>query len=150
MVLEAEPIQDCSASNAPEILGVTGSLTVLALLAFCLRCYVRIYMLKFFGPDDWTMLAAALMAIGTFICFTGETYHGVGRHMSCISQPDFKMLFKFQFFHGLWVTFGQSLVKISIAFFLLRLAPTKSWKWFLRGSIGMHHVARPHVYLFTG
>ena len=127
---------DCSASNVPQILGIVGSLTVLALLAVCLRSYVRIFMLNFFGPDDWTMLAALLMCIATFICLVGETYHGVGSHTACLLPPDIMMIFKWTYFHAIWVTLGQTFVKISIAFFLLRLAPSKSWRWFLIGSIG--------------
>ena len=94
-------------------------------------------MLNFFGPDDWTIVAASLMAIGTFICFVGETYHGVGYHVQCITLTENEMLLKWQFFHGLWVTFGQTFVKVSIALFLLRMAPTKSWRYFLIGAIGM-------------
>lgn len=45
-------------SNAYEILSVTGVFGFLALLAVVLRMYVRMFMLKYSGSDDWVMVAA--------------------------------------------------------------------------------------------
>ena len=89
-------------------------------------------MLSVFGADDWVMLAAAFMALATLICFVGESNYGVGRHVECIAVPELEKMMKWQFFHNLWVMFGVVFVKISVALFLMRLAPKKSWKWFFR------------------
>ena len=126
----------CNANNIPEVLGVTGAFAGAALIAVILRMYVRTIMLKFIGPDDYFMIAAMLMAIGTFICFVGETKYGLGRHMTCILPSDLEMLSKWLYFHSLWVMFGVVFVKVSIAFFLLRLAPIALWRRFLWGAVG--------------
>lgn len=126
----------CYESNAPEILGVTGAFCGAALITVILRLYVRTSMLRFVGADDYAMIGATLMAIGTFICFVCETKYGIGRHTSCVTLKDEEVVLKWQFFHSLLVMFGVVLVKISIAFFLMRLAPKASWRRCLSGAIG--------------
>jgi len=83
-----EPLVDdayCNESGVPEILGVTGAFMGAALIAVALRFYVRIRMLKIVGgADDYIMLTAAIMGVGTFICIVGETTWGMGRHNKCI------------------------------------------------------------------
>lgn len=133
------PSQDtpyCHASNIGQIMGITGTFTAAALITVLLRVYVRVSMLSIFGADDWVMLAACLMAIGTLVCFVGEINYGVGRHAECILLPELEMMMKWQFYHNLWVMFGVVFVKISVAFFLMRLASKKAWKWFLGGCVG--------------
>jgi len=48
-------------NNIPTILATTASLTAIALSVVLLRFYVRIFMLKNFGWDDWVM---ALTGVG--------------------------------------------------------------------------------------
>ena len=127
----------CHASNIPEILGVTGAFCGAAFITVILRFYVRTSILGFFGADDYAMLGAMTMAIGTFVCFVFETNYGIGRHTKCVSFEQEEMVLKWQFYQSLWVMLGVVLVKISIAFFLMRLAPKMSWKRFLWGTIGM-------------
>lgn len=45
-------------SAADEILSITGVFCALALVVVGIRVYVRGWMLRFFGPDDWTMVLA--------------------------------------------------------------------------------------------
>ncbi|KAK4542846.1 hypothetical protein LTR36_006035, partial [Oleoguttula mirabilis] len=118
----------CNASNAPAILGVTGAFCGVAFIAVILRLYVRASILNFVGADDYAMIAAMVMAIGSFVCFVFETKYGIGRHTRCISLEEEEMVLKWQFYQSLWVMLGVILVKISIAFFLMRLAPKTSWK----------------------
>ncbi|KXT12387.1 hypothetical protein AC579_1709 [Pseudocercospora musae] len=119
----------CAESNAHEILGVTGAMMTLAVIVMGMRLAVRAVMLKSVGPDDYVMLAATIMAVATFACFVGESHHGVGRHVQCISPSDYQEFAKWQWPHSLVVMWGVILVKISIALFLMRLVPPgKKWK----------------------
>ncbi|KXS97313.1 hypothetical protein AC578_10745 [Pseudocercospora eumusae] len=122
----------CAESNAHEILGVTGAMMTLAVIIMGMRLAVRAAMLKSVGGDDYVMLAATLMAVATFVCFVGESHHGVGRHLKCISPAAYQAFAKWQWAHSLVVMWGVILVKISIALFLMRLVPPgKRWKTFL-------------------
>ncbi|KAI6836183.1 hypothetical protein KC340_g5004 [Hortaea werneckii] len=125
----------CDANNHAEILGVTGSFFSAALIIVGLRFYVRSRILQYVGADDYLMLVAMFMATATFTCFVGETRNGLGRHFSCLSDEDRSVLAHWQFFHNLSVMFGVVFVKISIAVFLMRLAPKPEWKRYLWGAI---------------
>ncbi|KAI6911085.1 hypothetical protein KC334_g3005 [Hortaea werneckii] len=126
----------CHANNHAEILGVTGSFFSAALIIVSLRFYVRSRILQYVGADDFLMLVAMFMAAATFACFVGETRNGLGRHFSCLSDKERSVLAHWQFFHNLSVMFGVVFVKISIAVFLMRLAPKPEWKRYLWGAIG--------------
>jgi hypothetical protein len=56
-------------------------------------------------------------------------------HMASITPDMMVKMLHWQFFHSLIVTIGISLVKLSVAFFLLRLVPGKKYKMFLYGMI---------------
>jgi hypothetical protein len=56
-------------------------------------------------------------------------------HTASITPDEVVKMLHWQFFHSLTVTLGISLIKISVAFFLLRLVPGKAYKWFLYGMI---------------
>ena len=45
-------------TNAPQILAISGSFFAAAAVIVILRCYVRIFMLKVFGLDDYIMVLA--------------------------------------------------------------------------------------------
>lgn len=104
---------------------------------------VRAVMIKSIGADDYVMLSAVIMAIGTFICFVYETRYAIGKHVQCIGKDDYEMFARWQYYHSLWVMIGVILVKISIALFLMRLVPPgKKWKRFLWACIGKEQVMK--------
>jgi hypothetical protein len=125
-------------SNVISILSITGAFAFAALVVVALRIYVRTCMLRFVGLDDWSMILAALMAIGTFICLCGESAYGMGRHRQWQQPWMLEPYFGWLFAHGVMVMLGVILVKISVAFFLMRIMVQKSWKIFLWCSIGKH------------
>jgi hypothetical protein len=122
-------------SRVAFILGVTGAFSCAALVVVLLRLYVRTCMLHFVGPDDFAMILAALMAIGTFICICGESSYGMGHHFQWMQPWMYEPYFQWLFAHGLLVMLGVILVKISIAFFLMRIMVQKRWTVFLWGSV---------------
>ena len=76
------------------------------------------------------------VGVGVFTCFVGETHNGKGMHMKSIRPDESIRLSHWTYFHSIIVTVGISLVKLSVAFFLLRLAPGKAHKIFLYCVIG--------------
>lgn len=70
------------------------------------------------------------------VCFVGETHHGLGMHTTSIPFPELIKEIHWNFFHSIIVTLGISLVKVSIAFFLLRLVTGKAYKVFLICMLG--------------
>lgn len=122
----------CQENNQAEILGLTGAFFTVAIIIVGLRMVVRGVMIKSVWADDYVMLSALAMAMATFVSFVYETKYAVGKHLQCIPQDDYEVFARWQYFHSLWVMIGVALVKISIAFFLMRLVPPgKKWKRFL-------------------
>lgn len=146
-----------SSSHAPSILAINGTFTGLALVVVALRVYVRTKILNFAGADDWVIVAAMvrnrpsskripldsfadsafqLCGVGVLVCFIGECKAGVGRHIQYISLGELQTIYHWVYFHSLINTVGVSLVKISIALFLLRLVPGRWYRNFIIGMIG--------------
>ncbi len=72
-------------------------------------------------------------------------------HTKDITFPELGKMLHWQFFHSLTVTLGISLIKLSVAFFLLRLVPAKAYKFFLSGMISkLPHTPREAFYVFVG
>jgi len=47
-------------NRGPELLAVNIAFVTTAILACLLRCYVRLFMVKAFGRDDWLMVIATV------------------------------------------------------------------------------------------
>lgn len=101
-------------NNASQILGVTGSMFALAMLALGFRIYARTCKVKALGSDDYIMVLAGLMASASFICFVGETRYGVGRHYEWITPEKLLILGKWQYYHNIWAMFGTVFVKVDL------------------------------------
>ncbi|PBP28427.1 hypothetical protein BUE80_DR000494 [Diplocarpon rosae] len=118
-------------TNAPSILAINGAFCGFAVTVVMVRMYARAIVLKAVGKDDWLILAAMMCGIGVFACYVGECSNGKGMHSASIRPDEFVRILQWQFYHSVIVTVGISLVKLSVAFFLLRLVPSKSYRIFL-------------------
>jgi hypothetical protein len=78
------PLNDDKSTNAPTILAINGALCFFTLVIVLARFYVRTVMLKSMGTDDWLIGLAMACGVATFICFVGETHHGIGMHSDAI------------------------------------------------------------------
>ncbi|KAJ4344120.1 hypothetical protein N0V95_006324 [Ascochyta clinopodiicola] len=110
-------------TNAPRLLTQFGALFGIASLVVALRCYVRAVMIKSFGKDDWIMLLAYAFSAATFATYVEQTKVGMGKHMAVITmnQDTYQEFMRLRQVSSILATFGVALVKISIAYFLLRL-----------------------------
>lgn len=123
--------------DTAEILSVTGLWCFLSLAIVGMRIYVRAFKSRIFGPDDWTVVVTAMLGLGIWICFVGESYWALGRHYELITVPALEMFLRWQFAHSLFILVALMLVKISVALFFLRLAARRSYRIFLYSLIGM-------------
>lgn len=142
------PQYNLSDNMAPSILTFTGIVTALALVIVVLRVYIRRFVLKSLGADDIVISLAMLVAIVNYVCFIGETTHGLGRHITAIGPEDMLQLSKWQFMHSWLVLLCASLVKISICLLLLRLVTRPIYRWSLWG-IGIFIAVYNTICIFT-
>ncbi|KAL2838998.1 hypothetical protein BJY01DRAFT_257886 [Aspergillus pseudoustus] len=116
------------------IITVTTFCVALSLITVCLRCYVRLWVVRAFGWDDGLMVAAMGFNVGFVLCgFIGASY-GMGQKLSYF-LPD--RLDEFRSAMLCW-WLGRSfyiitvmLAKISIALMLLRITITRVHVWIL-------------------
>ncbi|KAL2208405.1 integral membrane protein [Sarocladium strictum] len=121
-------------NRGPEILAICGSLVGLALVTVLLRVYVRVAMVKHMGADDWTIVAAMTVMFAEMMVIIPQVQLGAGRHYQYI-KPESNIT------KGLHLNFvtqplcliGLCLTKISVGLFLLRITPSKRFRYFIWG-----------------
>ncbi|KAK7513601.1 phosphatidylserine decarboxylase [Phyllosticta citriasiana] len=124
-------------SASGEILSITGAFTGVAFLIVLLRVYVRAFMLRYVGPDDYMMTVAMSLSIFTFACFIVEVQYGLGKHTAVMmAEADaYKSFTLWLYIHSLVVMCAVSSVKISIGLFLLRVVERTRYQRFMWGMI---------------
>ncbi|EDU42343.1 conserved hypothetical protein [Pyrenophora tritici-repentis Pt-1C-BFP] len=128
-------------SNAHNLIAEAATLCTIAVLTVILRCYARAVVIKSFGYNDWTMILASVMAIATLVCILLQVPLGLGKYTSVIQMDPVKYqhLLKIRYAHQIICNAAVTIVKISVAFFLLRFATIwaclpieASWNFSLR------------------
>ncbi|KAH6638847.1 hypothetical protein C7974DRAFT_304331 [Boeremia exigua] len=115
--------QDVPIENqGPNILGATLTVTIAAFITMATRLYVRVYMIRNVGWDDYVMIAAMALCVAGQVIIVPEVYYGAGRHVGDIDPEDFAIGYKLNFITQPIYLFAICLVKISVGFFLLRIA----------------------------
>ncbi|KAH6857012.1 hypothetical protein B0I37DRAFT_88884 [Chaetomium sp. MPI-CAGE-AT-0009] len=108
-------------NRALSLTAVNIAALTLALTITALRCFVRIYMLKAFGPDDWLMLAAAAcFSVYCSVSFAGLA-HGTGYHREDLSQEAYSTARMWWYCCYPTYALTMCLTKISMALFFRRV-----------------------------
>jgi len=93
------------------------------------RLYVRAFMLKTVGADDYIMIVAMACSATVFACFVEMVKLGVGEHFGNPHMlSNLTTILHWGYFNGLANVTGISSVKLSVGFFLLRLGQGKWYK----------------------
>ncbi|KAF4222195.1 hypothetical protein CNMCM8980_010508 [Aspergillus fumigatiaffinis] len=120
-------------NRGPVILAATSIVTISALLTVLARMYVRVFMIRNVGADDYTMaLTMVLAGPSSFL----KVIYGAGRHTAYVVDTAVKanqLNFATQ---GIYM-WAIGLVKVSIGLFLLRFAPRRGYKVFIWAIIGL-------------
>ncbi|TVY45507.1 hypothetical protein LSUB1_G000863 [Lachnellula subtilissima] len=116
-------------SHGAKILGITSFFTAFACTAVILRVYVRIFMLKMMGADDYVMLVAMVCSVAVLTFVVLEVQLGVGEHFG---NPHLMMnygqIVHWSYHHAWILIIGITCVKISVGIFLLRLIQGKLYR----------------------
>ncbi|KAI1497914.1 hypothetical protein F5X99DRAFT_395330 [Biscogniauxia marginata] len=109
-------------NRGPELLKVCIILLTTAVIATSLRCYTRLGVVKAFGADDWTMMAATVSFILFCTCAITGIHYGTGRHFADLETPNIEKAMMYWWFCYIWYCLTMIASKISIGIFLLRIA----------------------------
>ncbi|CZR63753.1 uncharacterized protein PAC_13650 [Phialocephala subalpina] len=115
-------------NRAPEVDAVAGLFLSLTWITTALRCYVKGFMAKSFGLEDWLAIVAQLCFTLTAILVLEGISHSMGMHLIEIeltAPQNLQPAMMYWFAVELAYTTTTCFLKLSIALFLLRIA-TKS------------------------
>ncbi|KAF2210361.1 hypothetical protein CERZMDRAFT_28819, partial [Cercospora zeae-maydis SCOH1-5] len=106
-------------------LGVNITFFVLSWIAVSLRVFVRAGMLRNFGSDDWTMLAAQMFFTAYLTVQLGGVIYGTGQHLEDIEPYDAETALMYWYLCEIFYVCATTVLKISIGLFLLRVATNR-------------------------
>ncbi|KFY69720.1 hypothetical protein V498_10430, partial [Pseudogymnoascus sp. VKM F-4517 (FW-2822)] len=116
------------AGRGPELLGTVGLFVALGTIAISLRCYTRIFIVKSFGLDDYTALAAwALFIVYSTFAMSG-VHNGTGKHAVDIPPDVLPVGLKWWWACEPVYILTCMALKLSISIFLLRIAVVRTHK----------------------
>ncbi|OQE38696.1 hypothetical protein PENCOP_c008G05453 [Penicillium coprophilum] len=117
---------------------ITAVFLGISFIAVCLRCFVRLRLVKAFGWDDALMVCAMLLNILFAVCGITGSLYGIGQKLDTLIERGTMETAMF------WWWLGQTsyvwtcaLAKLSIACALLRLTVSKPHKLVLWAVIGV-------------
>ncbi|KAL2280435.1 hypothetical protein FJTKL_12655 [Diaporthe vaccinii] len=121
--------------NGGALVGTAVSFLILTFFSVGLRTYVRGVLTNSFMADDWLMLAAQVVFTisCTFILLGVDT--GLGRHNKAVPQNQEIQALKWQALATATYVLNMMFIKLSIGFFLLRLAVQKRYLYTIYGTM---------------
>ncbi|GFF41004.1 hypothetical protein IFM58399_06117 [Aspergillus lentulus] len=117
-------------NRGPVILAATSIVTISALLTVLARMYVRVFMIRNVGADDYTMALTMVLSLAGWAIIIPEVVYGAGRHTAYVMDTAVKanqLNFATQ---GIYM-WAIGLVKVSIGLFLLRFTPRRGYRVFI-------------------
>ncbi|KAL8692447.1 MAG: hypothetical protein Q9224_003953 [Gallowayella concinna] len=112
----------------PPIIILTAVFLAIVLFVLALRIFTRVWLVRAFWWDDFTIILAVLgTTIGAALDFV-EVHYGFGKHQQFLSPHELQQFRKYTY--GEWVQTFATLMwtKISICLFLIRLPQSKALK----------------------
>ncbi|KAH7073196.1 hypothetical protein FB567DRAFT_195124 [Paraphoma chrysanthemicola] len=118
-------------NRGPELVGVNITFVATAFVAYTLRCFVRLKMVKAFGRDDCLMGLALVFFIAYAVSSNIGVKFGTGRHHRDLSQRNIERARHCWYFCYIFYSWAMILAKMSIGFLLLRISVKRLHTWIL-------------------
>ncbi|KAF2258404.1 hypothetical protein CC78DRAFT_115911 [Lojkania enalia] len=112
-------------------------LSAIALCLCVLRIWTRLRRTGRLYVDDWIIIVAETLSIASLGCAAGAAYYGWGRLYMTIQPDDLKKNLQLQFaMQTIWIV-TLCLVRLSVAFSLLKFGHEMLWKGTLYGIMAL-------------
>ncbi|KAH7028257.1 hypothetical protein B0J12DRAFT_684233 [Macrophomina phaseolina] len=119
-------------SIASQLLIPCGILQALVCIIYIARMHARFRPVRTVWWDDYTISVAVALSIVGFSLQIAACKHGMGRHNYYVPSDDQSAALHYLFvMYCTWV-FCVGLIRLSVAFLLLRFFDTPAWRWSLR------------------
>ncbi|KAF4551085.1 Hypothetical protein D9617_14g075410 [Elsinoe fawcettii] len=115
-----------------EVLAVAITMLIVTVTAMSLRLYVRLFMIKAVGADDYTMLATLLIYVAFLGCEIGGVRYGTGKMRKDLDDADAQVALKYWWLCEVFYSPATSILKVSVGLFLLRIAVKRIQIWIIR------------------
>ncbi|RMZ68537.1 integral membrane [Pyrenophora seminiperda CCB06] len=120
------------------MLSLTAVLTIIAVLCVALRVYTRGIIVRNMGPEDWTMIAAAVFAVVYLMeLVVGAKELKLGFSAMSITVAQLVASIKLSLAIVITYMMAMTLIKISILLIYLRLAVTQTFKRLCQVSVAL-------------
>ncbi|KAF2727116.1 hypothetical protein EJ04DRAFT_400147, partial [Polyplosphaeria fusca] len=120
--------KDAQKGRQDVLLGISIALTSISALVVGLRCVTRTAVVRSFGADDWTMVAALLFAITLLFMIIVMAYvYNLGASGFLLSLDQLVNTLKLQVAITIVYYSVLTLIKISILMFYLRIGSIHTW-----------------------
>jgi len=107
--------------RGPQFAAVIGLFLGLAWLFFSMRMYVRAFLTKGWGVDDFLLIVAVALFTTYCTCAALGVKYGTGRHLTDIPPQDVPKALHFWFLCELFYALTTLFIRLSIAVFLIRI-----------------------------
>ncbi|KAK3680211.1 hypothetical protein LTR78_000589 [Recurvomyces mirabilis] len=97
-----------------------------------LRIWVRTRIIQALGRDDWTMMITQLFFSIYLACQIGGAVYGTGQHLEDLEPSRAERALSFWWACEYFYALATVMMKVSIGFFLLRVAVNKVHVWIIR------------------
>ncbi|KAI4958769.1 hypothetical protein J4E86_004375 [Alternaria arbusti] len=114
------------------VLAIALTFLILTYITVGLRCYVRIFMVKGFGIDDYCMVVTLCFFTGYLVSQIGGALHGTGVRREKLTDEQAQTALHFWFFCEIFYTLSTCMLKIAVGFFLLRITVVQMHIWLIR------------------
>ncbi|KAF2027016.1 hypothetical protein EK21DRAFT_72854 [Setomelanomma holmii] len=135
--------------RGPGLVGVNIAFVATAFVAYSLRCFVRVKMVKAFGLDDCLMGLALCFFIAYVISSNVGVKYGTGRHHRDISQQNIEKARHCWYFCYIFYSWAMIFAKMSIGFLLLRVSVKRLHTWTLYAAMATSVVAGGAFFFVT-
>ncbi|KAF2149915.1 hypothetical protein K461DRAFT_270480 [Myriangium duriaei CBS 260.36] len=123
---------DVSESKATQVTALASVFLVLTSVTMAIRLYVRGFMIKSLGIDDYIMVISFLCYLGYLICQLVGVSYGIGRHRAVLEDARAEVALMCWWLCEVFYAPTTSLLKVSVGFFLLRITVNKYQIWIIR------------------
>ncbi|TVY34859.1 hypothetical protein LSUB1_G005407 [Lachnellula subtilissima] len=124
-------------NRGPELAVVFGLFLGLTWLFVALRVYVKSFLSKSWGADDYLLIISLMLFTSYTACSLSGIKHGTGKHTFDISPQDIPKALFFWWLCELLYTITLVFVRLSIAVFLLRICVKTVHKIIIYAALAM-------------
>ncbi|KAH8146161.1 uncharacterized protein LAJ45_09851 [Morchella importuna] len=107
---------------------------VLATIVVPARVWVRLKVVRSFGPDDWAVVIATVFGNSFCVLVMVGMFFGFGEHIDKVPPNEYKIGLMISWITQLLYIPGVCIAKISVSLFIRRLSPYKTYTkiaWFI-------------------